>query len=121
MGGNFADLTGVDWRLPDRSQDSADSAVVQYGRIQDERIWAPWARAAAISSAIQASGTSIIRCSRAFPLVSRLKLQFRGELFNAFNHANLGAPAVTVIATNFGRISSARSPRIAQLALRLFF
>ena len=58
---------------------------------------------------------------KTFPVRERLKLQFRGELFNAFNHTNLGSPSASVVAINFGQINTARSPRIVQLALRLLF
>jgi hypothetical protein len=49
------------------------------------------------------------------------RLQFRAELFNAFNHAQFGLPASQVNTPNFGLISSARAPRLVQLALRLLF
>jgi hypothetical protein len=49
------------------------------------------------------------------------KLQFRAELFNAFNHANLGQPNVTVNSPTFGVITSASAPRIVQLALKYIF
>src|SRR5262249_59514835 len=56
-----------------------------------------------------------------FQLIERLRLQFRGEFFNFFNHANLGAPAASVNSPNFGVITSASSPRIVQLGLKLLF
>ena len=58
---------------------------------------------------------------KTFPVYERVSLQFRGELFNAFNHANLLSPVASVNNVNFGRITAARSPRIVQLALRLSF
>jgi hypothetical protein len=58
---------------------------------------------------------------KVFALRESWKLQFRGEFFNAFNHTQLNNPDTTVPDSNFGRITSARSPRIAQVALKLVF
>lgn len=55
------------------------------------------------------------------PVGEQTRLQFRGEMFNAFNHAQFGQPNSSVVAPNFGRIGSARAPRLVQLGLRLFF
>jgi hypothetical protein len=55
------------------------------------------------------------------PVNETTRLQFRAELFNAFNHAQFGLPASQVNTPNFGLISSARAPRLVQLALRLLF
>ncbi|MDQ1474229.1 MAG: hypothetical protein QOJ99_5709 [Bryobacterales bacterium] len=56
-----------------------------------------------------------------FTLTEKMKLQFRAEFFNAFNHALLNNPDTTVSDSNFGRITSARAPRTVQLALKLSF
>lgn len=48
-------------------------------------------------------------------------LQFRWEMFNAFNHDNLGNPNTDVSSGNFGVISYANSSRIMQAGLKLFF
>ena len=48
-------------------------------------------------------------------------LHFCAELFNVFNHANLLNPNVTFNTANFGRILTASSPRVIQLALRYTF
>jgi hypothetical protein len=58
---------------------------------------------------------------KVFTLRENLKLQLRGEFFNAFNHTQLNNPDTTVSDSTFGRITSARSPRTAQLALKLTF
>ncbi len=49
-------------------------------------------------------------------------LEFRGEFFNTFNHAQFGNPDGNVnhIGT-FGLVTSARDPRIGQVALKLLF
>jgi len=48
-------------------------------------------------------------------------LQIRGEFFNVFNHVNLNNPTATLSSSLFGRISSAGSPRIGQVAARYSF
>jgi len=56
-----------------------------------------------------------------FPLHERTRLQFRAEGFNVFNHANFGNPNGNASAANFGRITTATTPRIMQLALKVLF
>jgi len=53
-------------------------------------------------------------------LNERFVLQFRGELFNIFNHAQFLAPS-GVMSTSFGSVRQAAPPRIAQLSLKLNF
>lgn len=56
------------------------------------------------------------------PISEQSRLQFRGEFFNAFNHAQFGTPdANTGDGTRFGRISSAQAPRLIQVALKLLW
>ncbi len=50
-----------------------------------------------------------------------ISLQFRAEFFNLFNHTQWAGVSTVVGAANFGQITSARDPRITQLALRLIF
>ncbi len=60
--------------------------------------------------------------SKDFPLFREVKLQFRAELFNAFNHTNLGLPDRTVEDSNFGTITTTNGPgREVQFALKLQF
>lgn len=49
------------------------------------------------------------------------RLEFRMEFFNIFNNVNFNDPTNTVSSGGFGGIRSARSPRIGQAALKLFF
>lgn len=56
-----------------------------------------------------------------FPISERFRLQFRADFFNAFNTVNFNNPTATVSSGNFGNITGAGSPRIGQLALKLFF
>lgn len=55
------------------------------------------------------------------PIGEHLTLQFRGEFFNIFNWVSFENPTSTVTSGLFGSITSANSPRIAQLALKLIF
>ena len=58
---------------------------------------------------------------RVFTIKERFKLQFRAEFFNGLNHTLLNNPDTTVTSGTFGRITSARDPRILQMALKLRF
>ena len=54
-------------------------------------------------------------------LTENKTLQFRAEFFNAFNHAQFGGPNGLFNSGIFGLVTSARSPRIMQFALKLRF
>jgi len=57
-----------------------------------------------------------------FTLREQTRLEFRGELFNAFNHAQFGQPNASIAnGANFGRISTASPPRLIQLSMKLLF
>jgi hypothetical protein len=59
---------------------------------------------------------------KTFSIREQTRLEFRGELFNAFNHAQFTMLTTdTGSGANFGRISSARAPRLIQLGLKLLF
>lgn len=72
---------------------------------------------------------------REFPLAEKVKLQFRGEGFNIFNHPNFGAIQTTLTAANFGQSTNMLNrqlggvnqlyqiggPRSFQFALKLTF
>ena len=49
------------------------------------------------------------------------KIQFRAEAYNLLNWVNLGNPAASLTAPNFGHIASAGSARVMQFALRYDF
>ena len=56
------------------------------------------------------------------PISDRFRLEFRGELFNAFNHAQFFQPdGNTTNGSDFGRVKRARDPRLVQFALKLSF
>ena len=59
---------------------------------------------------------------REFALTETIKLQLRGEAFNALNHTNLGTPNRFVNTPQFGTITEAATPgREIQLGIRLSF
>lgn len=55
------------------------------------------------------------------PFSERIRLQFRAEVFNATNRVNLANPNTNQSSPQFGFITSAGSPRVSQLALKLSF
>jgi outer membrane receptor protein involved in Fe transport len=75
--------------------------------------------------------------SKTTAITERLKIEFRAEFFNIFNHANFnnpgilnsgsgtltgGGPGTNINATGqFGQVTSTHDPRIIQLAARLTF
>lgn len=57
-----------------------------------------------------------------FRVTEKVALQFRGEIFNIFNHTQLGMPAADIESGNFGVINSTvNNPRLVQFALKLNF
>jgi len=62
---------------------------------------------------------------KTFPLhfmSENAEFELRAELFNAFNHTQFGQPnGNTGAGPNFGKISSAASPRLVQIAAKILF
>jgi hypothetical protein len=58
---------------------------------------------------------------RTFPLGESLRLQFRGEFFNLFNHTNFGLPGGQVNSNSYGIIQSASAARAVQFGLKIAF
>ncbi|MFN7997709.1 MAG: TonB-dependent receptor [Bryobacteraceae bacterium] len=56
-----------------------------------------------------------------FALTERTKLQFRTELFNAFNQVNFNNPDTTQTDGTFGVITSAQDGRVIQFALKFLW
>jgi hypothetical protein len=58
---------------------------------------------------------------RNFSITEGVRLQFRGEFFNALNHTNLAVPGRTFGSPDFGVISGAGPARQIQLGVKLLF
>ena len=59
--------------------------------------------------------------SKNFRLKESLKLALRADFFNTFNHVNYSNPDLAITSPQFGKITSAVSPRTGQVGLRLTF
>ncbi len=63
-----------------------------------------------------------IALQRNFAIRETVKLQFRGEFYNAWNHAQFSNPNGNVTSSSFGAIGgTSQAGRITELVLRLFF
>jgi hypothetical protein len=59
---------------------------------------------------------------KTFSIKEQTRIELRSEFFNAFNHVQFGLPSAdTGSGANFGRVSSARTPRLIQLGVKLLF
>ncbi len=66
---------------------------------------------------------------KSFALREQLRFQFRGEMYNAFNHTQFSGIDTAArfdaqgrqVNARFGELTAARNPRIMQLALRFYF
>ena len=59
---------------------------------------------------------------KTIPLTESKRLEFRGELFNIFNHTQFFNPdGNSSDGSQFGQITQAREPRLVQFALKFFF
>ena len=54
-------------------------------------------------------------------LTEAKSLQFRVETFNTWNHAQFENPSGNINSSLFGQVTTAREPRIMQIALKLLF
>ena len=59
--------------------------------------------------------------TRRFTVGERWKLDLRADFFNIMNHANWGNPGTNITSGTFGEITSFGSPRLIQMALKLYF
>jgi hypothetical protein len=58
---------------------------------------------------------------KTFRITEQHNVEFRGELFNTFNHTNLANVTTAFGSGTYGQVTSARDPRIAEFALRYNF
>ncbi|MFP5225986.1 MAG: carboxypeptidase regulatory-like domain-containing protein [Acidobacteriota bacterium] len=58
---------------------------------------------------------------KTFPLAEQVRLQFRAEAFNLFNHPNFEAVDTSLGDGSYGQVTSAGDPRILEFALRAEF
>jgi hypothetical protein len=50
-----------------------------------------------------------------------VRIEFRAEAFNAFNHAQFDLPVNSLASPLFGTITAAEQPRVLQLGMKLNF
>jgi hypothetical protein len=59
---------------------------------------------------------------KATPLTEKVRMEFRGEIFNVFNHSQFFQPDGNITdGSDFGRVKRARDPRLIQFALKFLF
>jgi hypothetical protein len=58
---------------------------------------------------------------KTFSIMEKVRLEFRAEAFNTFNHTNPQNPTTTLSSSNYGKVTAAYDPRILELAARLKF
>ena len=75
------------------------------------------------SQNIQGPGSITINAgvTRSFAITEGQTVQFRAEAFNLPNHMNPNNPITALNNQNFGKIFTAKDPRIMQLALKYIF
>ena len=59
--------------------------------------------------------------AKTFAIADRRDIQFRTEIFNAFNHPNFGPPNLARESSGFGQILTAANARIIQLGVKFLF
>ena len=59
--------------------------------------------------------------SKSTPLGERLRMEFRGDIFNIWNHAQFTSVDGNVGDTTFGQVLHVRDPRLVQFALKFHF
>ncbi len=128
---------GSDRNLDGNANDRADLAgnpVIAGGRSRDEWLQRYFNTAAFALPALGTAGNSgrsiltgpggatwNLSAFKNFVPIERHRLQFRAELFGAFNHPNFGNPNTAFNNSNFGRILSAGGNRVAQFGLKYLF
>lgn len=133
----FSPSAGIDQSLTGNGADRPDVAGdwrLDSGRSKNDQILKWFDTSAFVlqrEGTFGAAGRNILRgpgsvnfdwgLFKQIPVREGHNLQFRSEFFNLFNHANLGLPNNNLQAAQFGRITSAGSPRVIQFALKYAF
>jgi hypothetical protein len=127
-----ADATGVDFN----SEFTRNGATIQpgsdYGGANSELYWFnPNAFSTTQPLKFGTSGRDILSAPplwntdlslfKIFPITEQVRLQFRAEMFNAWNHTNFNPPQLNAASPFLGQLQSALPPRILQFGLRLQF
>ena len=122
IGGRRADYLGGDIALPESERGSARwFNTAAFGPAPEDR------RGNARVGSILGPGRHLwdLSLRKQFVVAEKYKLQFRGDMFNSFNHVNLnlnnGGLIVNQAANNYGTITNAAPGRQVQLGLRLTF
>jgi hypothetical protein len=74
-------------------------------------------------SVVRGPGTNLtdLAIFKNFKVGSPVGVQYRLEMFNAFNHTQFGAPGTTMGLPTFGRLTSAGDPRLIQMGFKVTF
>lgn len=95
--------------LPSNDQVVANPALATYGTLPRNSLRGP----GYINFDLAFSKTTAV--------TERMRVEFRAEFFNLFNHANFLNPITNINSGQFGQVTSTHDPRIIQLALRATF
>ncbi len=126
IGTRRADYLGGDINLPkDERSQSRWFNTAAFGQAPEDR------RGNASPGSIIGPGRHVwdISMRKQFAVTEKVRLQFRGDMFNMFNHVNLnlctggncGGLVTSQAAVNYGTITNAAPGRQVQLGLRLTF
>jgi hypothetical protein len=122
IGGRRADYLGGDITLPDDERNQSRwFNTAAFGPAPEDR------RGNARVGSVLGPGRNLwdLSLRKQFKVLEKYELQFRGDMFNAFNHVNLnlnnGGLVVNQAAANYGTITNAAPGRQVQLGLRLKF
>jgi hypothetical protein len=133
VGGDWAQIGGRRMQPLDRLGDGNDGALKS--DIRNQPVLQPYfkitdfARPTAETLGNGGRGTIVgpgvnnwdFSLQKDFSIKEEVKLEFKAEFFNAFNHAQFVGLGLDIRAATFGRLTSARSPRSIQFGFKLKF
>ena len=119
VGSDLADVVSK----PSLTSGSRGAKIAKWFTTEAFKVNAPGTYGSAGRNILTGPGTFNFDLSavKSFSVTERIKVQYRLELFNAFNHTALNNPDTSASSGSFGQIVSARDPRIIQMALRIRF